>query len=1311
MIKSQITNFYYYNKYNDTSNSDSGSISDNDNSNDSCLSRRPELAPTVIRLYGIYIKPPTNSRGDNSNKEANIIINATGFKPYFFIEIPKKWQSYQINEFVINILKPCIAKKFRDGLIKWKTIKKKPFDEFTANDKFTYLKLFFINKESHSKYRWVLKKKINNVFGKSMKFKVLESSVDPYVRFIHRTVIQPSGWISIDDGSYKILYGENIINTLEITCHYKKIKPMNDRKVNANFKQCSFDIESNSSHGDFPLAIKNYQKFASEIINLSTTHNLTKELLIRIIQIACNPNYMSCNITNFDLEDHSKPNDKIIRKLAEKVVRVIEPISKANNSYSEDQENKSIIDKINEILTKKLNSYKMPKAVARLSRELIENINRLNSEKKHRWLNNQINVIITMIEIAFDEVYDGNITISEVYPKNPEKIDDKLPPLVRLALEIKFQNKLRSLDSMLDTKNLEIFVPNIMDKIKNAHTKKKSNKKNNSPDEESSLDYDEKNKDNEDEDDSKLNAITKILDLHLPKLEGDPIIQIGNVFKKLNEPNSYLKHIITLKNCDKFTNTDLVMDENKDQGLEDTVILKLLGDIDPGINLDEMPNWSYEYRNKQCAKIFNKRKEEQLKTDQAEVVIECYDTEKEVMLAWTRSIRQYDPDILMGYYIFGFDLKFMIDRASELGILEEFLELGRTSRSNEDIPTLRVAELTSTYTYDEDIKETIIKIPGRTVIDICKVIKKTVNLGGYSLNNVCREYLNKAKNDVSPQEIFKYQRLDDHHRGLIARYCIIDCVLCERVADKLQLVSKNIAMANVSLVPLDYIFSRGQSIKIQSLVTFKCSQNGFLIPDNTTKNENNMDTYAGAFVLEPETNIHEDDPISVGDFASLYPSVMRAYNVSHDSCVKKGGKYDNLPGYEYFDITYDNYKFYIKPGTKTKIKIKTGTQSTSRFVQNIKNCILPSTLKDLLDARKAAKKRMAEETDPFVKSIWDGIQLAYKITANSLYGQTGTPTSEIYKQELAASTTALGRMKLLDCKVFMEEYAGKTVVLDKANIRCKKVFIKSSKCIYGDTDSNFIRFECYYADNMEKITGIEAIWTSIEVCTKLADEFSETCKFPIKLEFEKVIMPFVLMAKKRYTGRYYTVLNSDKFYDNAMGMELKRRDSANIVKIILGRVVDIILNEKDIEKALADALCECKRVLNDEYGMEEFIITKKLNDNYANPGSIAHRVLANRHAKREPGNKFNPGDRVPYAFVKLDPSVLKKLKRNIKQGDRIELPDYIRKHNLKLDYEMYLTNQIFKPICRIFDLRKKNSIKIFTAAMNETIARRFYYEI
>jgi DNA polymerase elongation subunit (family B) len=98
-----------------------------------------------------------------------------------------------------------------------------------------------------------------------------------------------------------------------------------------------------------------------------------------------------------------------------------------------------------------------------------------------------------------------------------------------------------------------------------------------------------------------------------------------------------------------------------------------------------------------------------------------------------------------------------------------------------------------------------------------------------------------------------------------------------------------------------------------------------------------------------------------------------------------------------------------------------------------------------------------------------------------------------------------------------------------------------------------------------------------------------------------------------------------------------------------------------------------------KYGLEKLIVTKTLNDGYKNPEAIAHKVLADRIGERDPGNKPQLFDRVPFAYVQTK-------EKNPLQGDRIEHPDYIRQHKLKPDYEFYITNQIMKPISQIFAL-------------------------
>ena len=81
---------------------------------------------------------------------------------------------------------------------------------------------------------------------------------------------------------------------------------------------------------------------------------------------------------------------------------------------------------------------------------------------------------------------------------------------------------------------------------------------------------------------------------------------------------------------------------------------------------------------------------------------------------------------------------------------------------------------------------------------------------------------------------------------------------------------------------------------------------------------------------------------------------------------------------------------------------------------------MPKILDKLLKQRKATKKLMGKETDPFKKSIYDGLQLAYKVTANSLYGQMGSSVSPIYMKEIAASTTSTGREMLEFARDYME---------------------------------------------------------------------------------------------------------------------------------------------------------------------------------------------------------------------------------------------------------------------------------------------------
>ena len=109
-----------------------------------------------------------------------------------------------------------------------------------------------------------------------------------------------------------------------------------------------------------------------------------------------------------------------------------------------------------------------------------------------------------------------------------------------------------------------------------------------------------------------------------------------------------------------------------------------------------------------------------------------------------------------------------------------------------------------------------------------------------------------------------------------------------------------------------------------------------------------------------------------------------------------------------------------------------------------------------------------------------------------------------------------------------------------------------------------------------------------------------------------------------------------------------------------------------------------------------FIITKTLRSYYKNPQQIPHNVLAQRIGKRDPGNKPNSNDRIPYVFI-INPDAET-------QGDRIETPDFVKKHGLKVDYGHYITNQIQKPVMQIFELAGKG-LTVFDNLLAESQMR------
>jgi hypothetical protein len=251
--------------------------------------------------------------------------------------------------------------------------------------------------------------------------------------------------------------------------------------------------------------------------------------------------------------------------------------------------------------------------------------------------------------------------------------------------------------------------------------------------------------------------------------------------------------------------------------------------------------------------------------------------------------------------------------------------------------------------------------------------------------------------------------------------------------------------------------------------------------------------------------------------------------------------------------------------------------------------------------------------------------------------------------------------------------------------------------IVHNTDSVFFTFNLENPETGEKIRGKPALEMTIEIAQDVAHLCTSFLKPPMSLAYEKTLMPFILLSKKRYVGMLYEE-DPNKGKLKYMGLVLKRRDNCDLVKDVYGGVLQNLMNNTNIEPAI-QFLNKClEDLIKGNIGMDKLAITKSLRSDYKNPQQIAHRVLADRIGQRDPGNKPKPGDRIKYLFIT---NIQGKL-----QGEKIETPEFITQNKLRIDYTYYITNQLMKPLLQLFGLaieqiwemqNKKIAIKSFRA--------------
>lgn len=640
------------------------------------------------------------------------------------------------------------------------------------------------------------------------------------------------------------------------------------------------------------------------------------------------------------------------------------------------------------------------------------------------------------------------------------------------------------------------------------------------------------------------------------------------------------------------------------------------------------------------------------------VDLKVCENEYELLEEWTKSIQEVDPDVLTGYNIDGFDLGYMWDRASspftlykdkngsQCSCVNKFRMLGRMK--NKPCKLEESSFSSGAYGHTDFRK---LKMSGRLQIDLLQVIRREHKLDSYKLDDVASKFIGDKKDDVTPQQIFEFQKGTEHDRRKILDYCVQDTKLPMRLINKLTIFSNMVEMSNVTLVPLDWLTSRGQQIKVFSQIVYEANKNGFLVPHykKDSKEETDGVGYVGATVLNALSGAY-NEPITGLDFASLYPTIMRANNLCFSTLVT------NPSLLEGENVDINDFK---------KVSWEINGKEEEYYFYQKEVGLLPEILRKLLTSRKAAKKEMAKTTDPFRKAVLNGKQLALKVSCNSVYGFTGASNGMLPCLQIASSVTTLGRQMIDKSKKLAEErYTGSIVV-------------------YGDTDSIMVKFNTG-EQGWESV--VKSFEMGIEAGKWITEELNKdvTYKGIIDLEFEKVYWPYFLYSKKRYCGYMYEHLDKEPSID-IKGLQVVRRDNCKLVKEVCNGIINACLIDRDIEKAKGIVKNIANDLVTNKVSVDKLILSKSLSKTYKSD-NLPHKVVAEKRGKRDPGNAPQSGDRIPYVFVKT--ANLKD-----KQFEKAEDPDWVNKNKLELDSAYYLIHQIKNPVLDLFSVVIENPLE------------------
>jgi DNA polymerase elongation subunit (family B) len=672
--------------------------------------------------------------------------------------------------------------------------------------------------------------------------------------------------------------------------------------------------------------------------------------------------------------------------------------------------------------------------------------------------------------------------------------------------------------------------------------------------------------------------------------------------------------------------------------------------------------------------------------------IVCKD-EKELIKTFALLFGKMQPDFIVGFNDTQYDWPFLIERAEQYGMINYLVKT--MSMCERSLKCKYINKMKMKITADSSVEIYNMKIPGCVAIDArMEFMKLFPGTDKSSLKFYLEENGLGGKVDMPINHMFDiYETKDKKNMRSVIYYCVIDAQRCQELILKKQLIDFRREMATLSYTSVYDCFYYAIGLKVRNLLCSYAKDYGISLSLQRKSEIVSTGKFPGAFVFHPVKGLEIKRPVTGLDFSSLYPSVIRAYNLSPDR-FKKTVTSDDRNKYNITDVnfTMDDCEIsghFIRHDNKAEEMglfpiVLDDLFSTRKKIKDVMKVLERKIEQHKID-ESYDRKLLQEEIFEF--NQLNARQLAVKVFMNSFYGETGNSSSPFFLLELAGGTTSYG----------------------KYNIKLAEKFVLENgyKIKYGDTDSLYIIcpdsvFTSIDAEYEEKKITRKQYWEKMIVATmtdidRLKNDVNNYLRIDngtkyLKMDYEEVLGPSFFAAKKKYCGIAH--IGEPNFSESntvfIRGIDIKKKNQSEFSKRIGKKIIDEMLSVNNteqsvsivVEKVLIDAIKN-----TDQWNFEDFNLTDVWKPNKQNVAvqtcikrmKIRYEtILENiKSGEQVPFTIPNPGERFDYIVTSHETHdcITGKTKHPTK-GELMEFSDYAKKHKIKPDTVYYLLNQV-----------------------------------